>query len=57
VVVKQTSTVLCDLKFRYVGNRAEQASFSFQLKEKTESTSQKMPILDATHIKEFGLLQ
>jgi hypothetical protein len=51
VVVKQTSTVLCDLKFRNVGNWAEQASFSIQLKENNESTSQLRPTLDAKHIK------
>jgi len=43
--------VLCDLKFRYVGNWAEQVSFSIQLKENNESTSQQRPTLDAKHIK------
>ena len=51
MAVKQTSTVLCDLKFRYVGKWAEQASFSIQLKENNESTSQQRPTLDAKHIK------
>jgi hypothetical protein len=51
VVVKQTSTVLCDLKFRYVGNWAEQASFSIPLKENNESTNQQRPTLDAKHIR------
>jgi len=51
VVVKWTSTELCDLKFRYVGNWAEQVSFSIQLKQNNESTSQQRPTLDAKHVK------
>jgi hypothetical protein len=43
--------VLSDLKFRYVANWTEEASFSVQLKENNESTSQQRLTFDAKHIK------